>query len=90
MKNESEGCGCSLFLYAIFGFWVLSTAVQATGAVIRAVELLFCSLVLGVESWWISLVHTPYFHLTWVVVGSLAIGFMIGWAVAFRTRLPSG
>ena len=90
MDDNTEGCGCSLFLYATFGLWALSATVQATSAFIRTVEKFFCSLIQSAESWWVSLVHTPYFHLTSVILASIAIGLMTGWAVAFRTRLPSG
>lgn len=88
MDDNSEGCGCSFVLYLTFGLWAVCSAVRATTAFIKGVEQVFCSLVKGAESWWVSLVYTPYFHLVSVTVGSVAIGFMIGWAVAFRTRLP--
>jgi hypothetical protein len=87
--DNSEGCGCSLLLYGVFGTWALGTIWQATSAFIRSVEQFFRVLVNGVESWWLSLIHTPYFHLSSVILASIAIGLMIGWAIAFRTRLPT-
>lgn len=88
-NSDSGGCGCSFVFYVMVGLWALSTVVSGTNAVIRSVEQFFCSLVKSAEAWWTSLVHTPYFHLTSVTLASIAIGLLVGWAVAFRTRLPT-
>ncbi len=99
MAKEEEDAGCcsclGLFLVVPVMVWLM----QAGLSVIMVVEQFFINLVDSakhfcfavvdsVSAWWFSLIHTPYFHLGWVVFGALAIGLKIGWALAFRTRLP--
>ena len=90
MKEEPGGCGCSFLLYSALGLWALTTAISTTQAFIKATDRSIHTLIDGIESWWYYIIHTPYFNLLSVILASLAIGAMIGWALAFRTRLPGG
>ncbi|MFA7483849.1 MAG: hypothetical protein WC314_25365 [Vulcanimicrobiota bacterium] len=91
MKSNSkdEGCGCLGCFGVLLLPAMLAAFYQMLLAIIRSIELTFTAVVGGAEAWWVSLVNTPYFHLTSVIIGSIAIGVMVGWALAFRTRLPS-
>lgn len=87
--GEEPCCGCvTIFFAALTFLWAAVMVVESALATVRSIEKFFSELIDAVKAWWIALIHTPYFNLSTVCVAALAIGLMLGWALAFRTRLP--